>query len=136
MSTDYGDICLSNAFLESARDHFLLSDHKHETDDSDQDELLPITCPVRFLHGLADTEADAEVSLLMGERIEGEDVLLLMSKTADHSFSRPENIQMLFEEIDYLVHPSEDAKKLSLVDWRKMAKYSESGILRKVKDAV
>lgn len=76
------------AFLEEARGHRVLG------------TPIPVRCPVRLLHGLADREVPWRLSLRMAEALEGGDVTLTLVKGGDHRLSRPEDLGRLCAAVD------------------------------------
>jgi pimeloyl-ACP methyl ester carboxylesterase len=69
--------------IEDGRNHLLLG------------APIPLTCPVRLLHGQADPDVPWEVSLRLAERIEGSDVQVTLVKDGDHRLSRPQDLALL-----------------------------------------
>ena len=63
---------------------------------------LPITCPVRLLHGTADVDVPMEVALRLLDRLEGPDTRLTLVKDADHRFSGARELAMITAAIDAL----------------------------------
>lgn len=76
------------AFLEEARGHRVLG------------TPIPLRCPVRLLHGLADREVPWRLSLRLAEAVEGDDVILTLVKGADHRLSTPEDLARLYAAVD------------------------------------
>lgn len=64
---------------------------------------IPITCPVRLLHGQQDTGVPWQKSLTLAERITGGDVDVLLIKDGDHRLSRPADLAKLCAVLDELV---------------------------------
>jgi len=65
--------------------------------------VIPITCPVRLLHGQQDTSVPWETSLHLAEKICGPDVDVLLVKDGDHRLSRPQDLIKLCATLDSLV---------------------------------
>lgn len=61
---------------------------------------LPITVPVRLLHGQNDTGVPWETSLKLAEKISGDDVAVLLIKDGDHRLSRPQDLRRLCAVLD------------------------------------
>lgn len=84
LPSDYGDPTpVTRALIEDGRRHLLL------------DTPINLQCPVRLLHGQRDPDVPWQVSLLLAERIAGEDVRLHLVKDGDHRLSRPLDLVLL-----------------------------------------
>lgn len=70
--------------IEEAEQHRLL----------DRPEL-PITCPVRLIHGMSDADVPWRTSLQVVERLTGSDVRLLLIKDGEHTLSREQDLLLL-----------------------------------------
>ena len=80
----YGpDQILTRALIEEGRGHLLLG------------APIPLACPLRLLHGQADTDVPWQTSLRLAERWSGEDVLVLLVKDGGHRLSRPQDMAAL-----------------------------------------
>ena len=64
---------------------------------------IPISCPVRLLHGTADSDVPSRISLELMERLDSEDVRVTLVKGGDHRLSRESDIAMLLRVVDELV---------------------------------
>lgn len=64
---------------------------------------LPIDCPVRLLHGLADTEVPYQRSWEIGQRVRSADVQIAYVKQGDHRLSRDEDIALLIATVSTLL---------------------------------
>ncbi len=71
------------ALLEDGRDHLLM----HGT--------IPLTCPVRLLHGQADAEVPWETALRLAARFEILDVQVMLVKGAGHRMSSQPDLLLL-----------------------------------------
>jgi pimeloyl-ACP methyl ester carboxylesterase len=60
---------------------------------------IPISCPVRLLHGLADADVPWRVSLRLMERLGSADARLTLVKDGDHRLSRPGDIALLIDTV-------------------------------------
>lgn len=70
--------------IEEAEQHRLL----------DRPEL-PITCPVRLIHGMNDADVPWRTSLQVIERLTGSDARLLLVKDGEHTLSREQDLRLL-----------------------------------------
>ncbi|WP_408836150.1 alpha/beta fold hydrolase, partial [Acidisphaera sp. L21] len=71
------------ALIEEGRNHLLLGGP------------IPLACPVRLLHGQADTDVPWEMALTLARQIEGADVQVLLVKDGGHRLSRPGDLALL-----------------------------------------
>jgi pimeloyl-ACP methyl ester carboxylesterase len=69
--------------IEEGRSHLLLRD------------ALPIACPVRLLHGMADPDVPWQTSLRLCERLAAADVNVTLVKDGDHRLSRPQDLDRI-----------------------------------------
>lgn len=65
---------------------------------------LELPMPVRLLQGMSDTSVSNETALNLAEHITASDLELRLIKNADHSFSKPENLEIVFELIDQFMN--------------------------------
>jgi pimeloyl-ACP methyl ester carboxylesterase len=56
---------------------------------------IPLSCPVRLLHGLADESVPWRQSLKLAEKLQSRDVTLTLVKNGDHRLSRDEDLARL-----------------------------------------
>lgn len=63
---------------------------------------IPLSCPVRFLHGQADDVVPWAIPLRAAERLASHDVQTLLIKDGDHRLSRDADIALLLGLIDAL----------------------------------
>ncbi len=64
---------------------------------------IPISCPVRLIHGQKDTAVPWETSMRLAEKISGDDVNVLLVKNGDHRLSGAADIDRLCMVLDELV---------------------------------
>jgi dipeptidyl aminopeptidase/acylaminoacyl peptidase len=64
---------------------------------------LPIDCPVRLLHGLADEDVPYQRSWELAQQLRSADVQLAYVKSGDHRLSRDEDIALLIATISTLL---------------------------------
>lgn len=78
--------------IEEGRRHLLLNR-----------ETLPITCPVRLLHGMEDTDVAWQISTQVAERLESKDVRVTLLKDGEHTLSRDSDLVLLMESLSELI---------------------------------
>ena len=64
---------------------------------------LPITVPVRLLHGIQDAEVPWQTATRLADQLQSDDVAVLLDKTATHRFSEPRQLSQLERVLDELV---------------------------------
>lgn len=80
----YGDpYPITRALLEEGRNHLLLQGP------------VPLSTPVRLLHGQQDPDVPWELSLKIAAAITGPDVQMVLVKDGDHRLSRPQDLALL-----------------------------------------
>jgi pimeloyl-ACP methyl ester carboxylesterase len=82
---------ISQKLLDDGRNHLLL------------DGPIPITCPVRILHGMRDPDVPWEHSLLLATCLDSEDVSLMFQKDGDHRLSRDQDLDLLVHTLTGLL---------------------------------
>jgi pimeloyl-ACP methyl ester carboxylesterase len=60
---------------------------------------IPLTCPVRLLHGMRDPDVPWRTSLALAERLESRDVSVTLIKDGDHRLSTDENLALLMRTL-------------------------------------
>ena len=68
------------------------------------DRQIPVSSPVRLLHGMRDVDVPWEISLRLAERLAGDDVRVILVKDGDHRLSRTTDILLLIETLLELSH--------------------------------
>ena len=81
--------------IEDGKQHLLL------------DKKIDLHCPVRMLHGTADTDIDWQNSLNTMNRLKSENVHLKLIKDAGHRLSEPEHIAEIIQALDELISLTE-----------------------------
>lgn len=81
---------ITRQFIEEGRTHLLLG------------EPIPLTCPVRLIHGMADTDVPWRHSLRLIEALQSGDVSATFTKSGDHRLSEPADLQRLADTLDGL----------------------------------
>jgi pimeloyl-ACP methyl ester carboxylesterase len=91
--SDYGDgpYRISRHLIEDGRKNLVLT------------EDIPITCPVRFIHGQRDDAVPWQRSLMLAERITGKDVEVHLIKDGDHRLSLPHELARICAGLDELM---------------------------------
>lgn len=89
---DYGEqpYAITRQLIEEGRHHLVLRDG------------IPLTCPVRLLHGMADPDVPWQHSPRLAERLESDDVELHFVKAGDHRLSSPDDLELLESVLDRL----------------------------------
>ena len=64
---------------------------------------IPLTCPVRLLHGLADESVPWQQSLRLMQHLDSGDATLTLVKDGDHRLSRAEDLALLARVLDALI---------------------------------
>lgn len=90
--SEYGDepYVITRRLIEEADAHMLL--HRD----------IPITCPVRLLHGDKDVDVPWQLSLKLMNKILSNDVTLTLVKGGDHRLSTPADLKRLCDTVDEL----------------------------------
>jgi pimeloyl-ACP methyl ester carboxylesterase len=65
-------------------------------------DTIPLTCPVRLLHGMEDASVPWQQSLKLAERLASGDVTLTLVKDGDHRLSRAPDLARLASALDEL----------------------------------
>lgn len=79
------------SFIKEAEHHCLLH------------SPIPVTCPVRLLHGMKDNIMPWHTSLQVADRIVGPDVDVILRKDGDHRMKEKADIHLLVCTIDDLI---------------------------------
>lgn len=80
--SDYGEAPypITMQLIEDGRRHLLM------------DRPIPITCPVRLIHGTADPDVPYTLSLELMEKLESDDVEVTLVKGGGHRLSEPHDL--------------------------------------------
>jgi len=81
---------ITRALIEEGARHCLL------------DAPIPLTIPVRILHGMADADVPWRHGLAFAEALIGADVQLTLVKDGEHSLSRPADLDLLGRTLEAL----------------------------------
>jgi len=85
---------ITRHLIEEGRDHLLLG------------KPIPLTCPVRLIHGLEDADVPWQTSLRLAEALESHDVEVTLVKNAAHRLSEPQDLARLERTIEALSAPA------------------------------
>jgi pimeloyl-ACP methyl ester carboxylesterase len=90
--SDYGDPMPTYAtFWQSGKANRQLTDE------------IPITCPVRLLHGQRDADVPWDISIQLAARLRSDDVQVTLVKDGDHRLSREQDIALLIATVEQLL---------------------------------
>ena len=64
---------------------------------------IPITCPVRLLHGQNDADVPWDISMRLADALQSEDVVVTLVKDGDHRLSREQDIARLLAIVEELL---------------------------------
>jgi pimeloyl-ACP methyl ester carboxylesterase len=78
--------------IEEGRQHLLLNT-----------DTLPITCPVRLLHGMQDVDVTWQTSTQVAERLQSDDVRVILAKDGEHTMSREKDLTLLTDLLSELI---------------------------------
>lgn len=81
---------ITRRLIEEGRGHLLF------------DKPIPLTCPVRLIHGLQDAEVPWQTSLRLAEALDSDDVEVNLVKSAAHRLSEPADLARLERTIEEL----------------------------------
>lgn len=87
--SEYGDepYTITMKLIEDGRNHLVMR------------ETMPITAPVRLLHGMRDDSVPFELSLKIADKVASEDVQIRFIKNGDHRLSTDRDIEILKETV-------------------------------------
>ncbi|TRY56299.1 hypothetical protein DNTS_030548 [Danionella cerebrum] len=86
-----GFYTVSMDFLKEAENHCILR------------SPIPISCPVRLIHGLQDTDVPWHVSMQVAEQLLCNDIDVILRKHGHHRMSEKEDIKLMVYTIDDLI---------------------------------
>ena len=86
-----GEQIITRALIEDGRTRLLLR------------APIPITCPVRLLHGQQDPDVPWQTALRLAEKLDAPDVQITLIKDANHRLSRPQDIALLCRTVATLL---------------------------------
>ena len=88
---DEGPNVVTLAMIEDGRRHLQLG------------EVVPVTCPVRLIHGLEDADVPWAISLRLCDRLETEDVRVILVKGGEHRLAEPGDLDLLTRTLEELL---------------------------------
>ncbi|KAG8451318.1 hypothetical protein GDO86_003507 [Hymenochirus boettgeri] len=89
--SEEGFHCIPYSFIKEAENHCLLK------------SPVPITCPVRLIHGMKDEDVPWHVSVQISECILNADVDIILRKHGEHRMSEKDDIKLIVYTIDDLI---------------------------------
>ena len=66
------------------------------------DKPIPLTIPIRLIHGMKDEDVPLSTALILTEQLTSEDVTLTLLKEGDHRLSNPEQLALVRRELELL----------------------------------
>ncbi|XP_041924576.1 abhydrolase domain containing 10, depalmitoylase b [Alosa sapidissima] len=90
-SSEEGAYKLTMDFLAEAENHCVLQ------------SPIPITCPVRLIHGLKDEDVPWHISMQVAERVLSADVDIILRRHGQHRMAEKDDIKLMVYTIDDLI---------------------------------
>uniref|UniRef100_A0A672RWK8 Mycophenolic acid acyl-glucuronide esterase, mitochondrial-like n=1 Tax=Sinocyclocheilus grahami TaxID=75366 RepID=A0A672RWK8_SINGR len=90
-SNKEGMYTVSMDFLREAENHCILQ------------SPIPITCPVRLIHGLKDKDVPWHISMQVAERVLSPDVDVILRRHGQHRMAEKDDIKLIVYTIDDLI---------------------------------
>ncbi|MFO1113814.1 MAG: alpha/beta hydrolase [Rhodospirillales bacterium] len=87
---------VTRLILEEGRQHLLLR------------APIPLTCPIRLIHGMMDPDVPWRTSLRLADRLVAEDVEITLVKRGDHRLSEPRDLDRLCDVLELLLRRVEN----------------------------
>lgn len=91
MQMEDGFYKIPYSFIKDAENHCVL----HST--------IPITCPMKLIHGMKDEHIPWQVSLKIAENVLGSDVDLILRKQSKHKMIEKDDVKLIIYTIDDLI---------------------------------
>jgi len=82
---------ITRALIEDGRRHLL------------PERDIPITCPVRLIHGMADKDVPWQTSLDLAHRLAAPDIQVILVKDGDHRLSREPDLALMLRTLELLL---------------------------------
>jgi pimeloyl-ACP methyl ester carboxylesterase len=89
---------ISLSLLEDGRKWNLL-----KTPGGEESHRIPISCPVRMLHGQCDQEISFHKSLALADALQSNNVVVNLIKDGEHRLSRDQDLERLCSTVDEVV---------------------------------
>lgn len=86
-----GSITFTSEFLVEAEQHCVLQ------------SPIPVTCPVRLIHGMKDQDVPWHISMQVAERVLSNDVDVILRKHGQHRMTEKDDIKLIVYTIDDLI---------------------------------
>uniref|UniRef100_A0A8C0HAU1 Palmitoyl-protein thioesterase ABHD10, mitochondrial n=1 Tax=Chelonoidis abingdonii TaxID=106734 RepID=A0A8C0HAU1_CHEAB len=86
-----GFYCLSYEFIKEAENHCLLSNP------------IPITCPIKLIHGMKDEDVPWQVSMQIADDVVSTDVDVILRKVGQHRMNEKDDMKLLVYTVDDLI---------------------------------
>lgn len=90
-SNQEGIYTVNMDFLQEAENHCILQ------------SPIPITCPVRLIHGLKDEDVPWHISMQVAERVLSPDVDIILRRHGQHHMTEKDDIKLIVYTIDDLI---------------------------------
>ena len=113
MHSEEGDYVITEQFLQDIDQYRIMDKDK-----------IPIHAPVRLIHGMKDTFVPYQISISLAEKISSVNVFVILRKKGEHRMSQPEDVALIFEELDYLIKGSQEVKDMAIRSWAAFSVYS------------
>lgn len=91
---EMGDAMLKLDFAEDSRRYEI---------DVGQATSVPISCPVRIIHGLEDGVISPNLSMQLGTSLQSEDVDIIYRKNSDHQLENPRDLELFLVTLDRMI---------------------------------
>ncbi|NXT31357.1 ABHDA protein, partial [Pelecanoides urinatrix] len=86
-----GYYSLTYDFIREAENHCVLN------------SPIPITCPIRLIHGMKDGDVPWQISMQVADRVLSKDVDVILRKIGQHRMSEKEDTKLLVNTVDDLI---------------------------------
>lgn len=124
-STEHHQYVLTKRILNDAPNHSIM-----------HNDVIPVMSPVKLLHGMKDEKVPFQVSLDLAEKIQTSFVSVNFRKSADHRFSQPEDIELIFDSLNAIIKGSDDTRNMAIRSFESFSRYSyvpESDMIQRAK---
>lgn len=90
---------ITKKLIEDGRQNLLFNIPSHLMGEG----AIPIKCPIRLLHGMADVDVPWQISNQIAEQVASDDVQTHFIKNAGHRMSEPEQLELLNHTLGQLI---------------------------------